>query len=255
MRDLMIIGAGGFGAEAAWVVRDMAATSSRAEGLVRGWNLAGFVDSDVRKRQTVHAGYRVHGTMEQTAAAFDCRELWFFCAIGDNGARRRAAYAAQRLGWKPAVIVHPSALIADTASVLAGSYVGPGSIVSNNARVGEHVIVNMQVSVGHDVIVGDYCQLSPGSRISGFCHLEELVFVGSNAVLMPGTLVRRGATVGACSLTRGQVDSHTTVCGVPARVIAKRPAAVAMRAEKECPVELASPAAHEFANRAERASQ
>jgi len=224
MHKLIIVGAGGFGAEAAWVAREMTSVSSRADSLNTGWNLVGFADSDERKRQTLHAGYPVHGTIEQAAEAFD-DELWFFCAIGDNSARQHLASAAQLLGWKPATLVHPTALIADTASVLAGTYVGPGSVVSNNARVGEHVIINMHVSLGHDVVVGDYSQLSPGSRISGFCHIEDLVFLGSNAVLMPGTQVGRGAVVGACSLARGQVEADTTVCGVPARIVRVPPSA------------------------------
>ncbi len=219
MHDLIIIGAGGFGAEAAWVARDMTSIPARAGSHISDWNFVGFADSDDQKCQTLHAGYPVHGTIEQAADVFPGRELWFFCAIGDNAARQRLASAAELLGWKPATVIHPSALVADTASVLAGTYVGPGSIVSNNARIGEHVIINMHVSVGHDVVVGDYCQLSPGSRISGFCHMEDLAFLGSNAVLMPGTQVGRGAVVGACSLARGQIEPHTTVCGVPARIV------------------------------------
>ena len=222
MRKLIIIGAGGFGAEAAWVAREMTSVSSRAGSLVTGWSLVGFADSDERKRRTLHAGYPVHGTIEQAAEAL-AGELWFFCAIGDNSTRRHLATAAHSLGWKPATLVHPAALIADTASLLAGTYVGPGSVVSNNARIGEHAIVNMHVSVGHDVVVGDYCQLSPGSRISGFCHIEDLAFLGSNAVLMPGTQVGRGAVVGASSMAHGRIEADTTVCGVPARIVRVHP--------------------------------
>src|SRR5260370_3006817 len=225
MRDLIIIGAGGFGAEASWVAREMSGVRHPAQPPASGWNLVGFADSDEGKRQTLHAGFLVHGTIEQAAEAFTGREVWFFCAVGNNAARRRLVSQAESLGWKPASLVHPSALIADTASVLAGTYVGPGSIVSNNARVGPHVIVTMHVSVGHDVVVGDYCQLSPGSRISGFCRIEELASLGSNSVLMPGTRVGRGALVGACSLAHGEVTADTTVCGVPARMIRVSPPA------------------------------
>ena len=223
MRNLIIIGAGGFGAEAAWVVREINAAHTE-ESPACGWNFVGFADSDESKRQTLHARYPVHGTIGQAAEVFTGCEVWFFCAVGNNDARQRLVAQAGSLGWKAAVLVHPSALIADTASVLAGSYVGPGSIVSNNAKVGRHVIVNMHVSVGHDVVVGDYCQLSPGSRISGFCRIEDLASLGSNAVLMPGTQVGRGALVGACSLAHGEVAAGTTVCGVPARIIRAAPA-------------------------------
>ena len=218
MQDLIIIGAGGFGAEAAWFVREISVSRS-AESQFGGWNLLGFADSDQRKHRTMHAGYPVHGSVEQAAAVFACCDLWFFCAVGDNIVRRRLAAAAQLLGWKPAAIVHPSALIADTACILPGTLVGPLAVVSNNARVGRHVIVNMHASVGHDALVGDYCQLMPGSRVSGSCEVSDLASLGSNAVLLPGTRVGEGALVGACSLASGVVEEYTTVCGVPARAI------------------------------------
>lgn len=218
MRNLLIIGAGGFGCESAWVAQEMIPAAGETDTRVAGWNILGFVDSDERKRHTQHGGYAVHGTLEQAAEMFT-DDVWFFCAIGNNVARQKLASSALSLGWKPATLIHPSAVIADTASVRAGTFVGPGAIVSSNAHVGEYVIINMHVSVGHDVVVGDYSQLSPGSRLSGFCFLEELVFLGTNAVLMPSTRVGRGAVVGTCSLGRGLIESNTTVCGVPARVV------------------------------------
>jgi phosphopantetheinyl transferase (holo-ACP synthase) len=103
-----------------------------------------------------------------------------------------------------------------------------------NARIGKHVIVNMHVSVGHDVVLGDYCNLSPGSRLSGFSCLEDLVFIGSNAVLMPQTRVGRAGVVAACSLGRGQIEQNTTVCGVPGRI-------VRLAQSADSPREIASP--------------
>jgi sugar O-acyltransferase (sialic acid O-acetyltransferase NeuD family) len=218
MRNLLIIGAGGFGSEAAWIAREMTAAAAKTDAGISGWNILGFADSDENKRDTQHAGYQIHGNLEQAGQTFT-DDIWFFCAIGNNEARQHLAQTAQMFGWKPATLIHPSAVIADTATVGAGSFVGPGAIVSCNACVGEHVIINMHVSVGHDVTVGDYCQLSPGSRLSGFCRLEDLAFLGSNAVLMPATRVGRGAVVGTCSLGRGQIDSNTTICGVPGRIV------------------------------------
>jgi sugar O-acyltransferase (sialic acid O-acetyltransferase NeuD family) len=224
MRDLIIVGAGGFGGEAAWVAREMNAAHERTQSSAEPWNLLGFADSDERKRHGTHMGYTILGTIDSAVEAFAGRKLWFFCAIGDNAARRLIAQTALLAGWESATLIHPSAVIASTASVHAGAYIGPCAVISNGARIGAHSIVNMHVSVGHDVVVGDYCQLSPGSRISGFCQIEELANVGSNAVLMPGTKVGRGAVVGACSLARGEIDAYVTVCGVPARTMRVSPA-------------------------------
>jgi acetyltransferase-like isoleucine patch superfamily enzyme len=84
------------------------------------------------------------------------------------------------------------------------------------------VIIDMHVSVGHDAVVKDFCAVFPGARVTGRCRVGEYALVGSNATLLPATIVGDRAVVGASSLARGRVEPDTTIFGVPARVILKR---------------------------------
>lgn len=220
-RELVIIGAGGFGAIAACVADDINAALKQSDDQAK-WNLIGYADGDPAKRGTNHAGRTVHGTIEEVGLNLRGHEVWFFCAIGNNGARATMAKVAEELGWKPATLVHPSAIVARSAEIAAGTYVGPGTVISSNARIGAHVILDMQVSVGHDAVISDFCSVFPGARITGCCRLEEYVLVGANAALLPGTVVGDRAVVGACSLAHGHVPADTTILGVPARIIQKR---------------------------------
>ena len=207
MDQLIIIGAGGFGSEVAWIAAEC------------NWGIAGFADADETKRGAIWAGYRVYGNLAETATALQGQKIRFICAIGDNERRREMASAAEKSGWEPVTVIHPSALVAPSSNLGRGTFVGPGAIVSNNARIGNHVIINLHVSVGHDSVIEDFCQLSPGSRTSGFCRMEELSFLGTNAVLLPATTVGRESVVGACSFARGIIASRTTVLGVPSRAV------------------------------------
>lgn len=56
----------------------------------------------------------------------------------------------------------------------------------------------------------------------GSVVLEEHVIVGAGSVVLPGTVLRFGAAVGALSLVRGEVAEGTIVAGVPARGIGVR---------------------------------
>jgi sugar O-acyltransferase (sialic acid O-acetyltransferase NeuD family) len=227
-RALVIIGAGGFGAIAAWAADDINAAAIQGNHLAL-WDVVGYADCDSTKQGTCHAGRAVLGTIEDVARDSDGRELWFFCAIGDNDSRAKMVRRAEKFGWKPATLVHPSAVLASSAEIGPGTYVGPAAVISFNAKIGAHVIIDVHVSVGHDAVVKDFSAVFPGARITGRCRLGEHSMVGSNATLLPGTIVGNHAVVGAGSLAHGSVEPDTTIFGIPARVIFRRRNSLAHR--------------------------
>jgi sugar O-acyltransferase (sialic acid O-acetyltransferase NeuD family) len=220
-RKLVIIGAGGFGAIVASVVNDINANAT-ANGRLAFWGMFGYADADAAKRGTHHHGYTVHGTVEDVDQIFQGRELWFFCAIGENKARAKVAGIAEERGWKPATLIHPAAILSSNVEVGAGSYVGPLSVTSVNTKIGAHAIVDMHVSIGHDAILKDFCSVYPGARISGRCCVGRYAVVGSNATLLPGTIVGERSVVGASSLASCSIEPDTTLLGVPAQIIYRR---------------------------------
>jgi len=218
IRELLIIGAGGFGAVAASIADSMNAAAIHHHGAGR-WEVIGYADCDAAKRGTRHAERVVHGTIEQARRAFQGRPLWFFCAIGDNRARAEMARRALKCGWTPATLVHPSAILDRTAEIGGGSFVGPLVVVSWKARIGAHVVVDAHVSIGHNAVLMDFCEVFAGARINGNCQVGESALVGCNGTLLPGTVVGCGAVVGANSLAHGVVAPDTTIVGAPPRII------------------------------------
>lgn len=63
----------------------------------------------------------------------------------------------------------------------------------------------------------------PGQKISkGAIVIEDDVWIGSNAVVLSGVKIGRGAVIGAGAVVTKDVESYTIVGGNPARVIRKR---------------------------------
>jgi sugar O-acyltransferase (sialic acid O-acetyltransferase NeuD family) len=216
-RELLIIGAGGFGAVAGRVAESMnAAAHHHGAG---PWEVVGYADCNRAKHGARHDGRIVHGTVEEAAQTFADRALWFFCAIGDNQARGRMVQRAIEFGWRPAALIHPSAILDPTTEIGGGSFVGPLVVISWNARIGAHVVVDAHVSIGHNAVLMDFSEVFAGARINGNCQLGEYALVGCNGTLLPGTLVGRGAVVGANSLAHGTVPPDATVVGAPPRII------------------------------------
>jgi sugar O-acyltransferase (sialic acid O-acetyltransferase NeuD family) len=217
-RELLIIGAGGFGAVAARTAESMNAAAIELNGTGR-WVVIGYADCDTAKRGTRHAGRVVHGTIEEAGRAFHGRALWFFCAIGDNNARAEMVRRALEFGWRPATLIHPSAVLDSSAEIGAGTFVGPLVVAAWNAKIGAHVVIDAHVSIGHNAVLMDFCEVFAGARINGNSQVGEYALVGCNGTLLPGTLVGRSAVVGANSLAHGVVAPDTTIVGNPPRVI------------------------------------
>src|SRR3982074_3679653 len=96
-RELVIIGAGGFGTVAAWVADEMNSVALKHDRSA-SWEVVGYADLDAAKRGTRHAGRVVHGTIEDVDRDFRGHGLWSFCAIGDNCARATMVRLAEQLG-------------------------------------------------------------------------------------------------------------------------------------------------------------
>lgn len=96
-----------------------------------------------------------------------------------------------------------------------GTRIHPGAAVPDNAIVGAYVFI------GANVVLADV--VSPNLRDKAQeLHrppvIEDDVMLGSNAVILPGVIVHRGARVGAGAVVVRDVPPGCTVVGNPARI-------------------------------------
>jgi acetyltransferase EpsM len=179
----------------------------------------GFADDDTRLAGTMVEGFPVLGTVKQLLRQFGRDLLSFHCAIGCNRRRKEIAELLEAQGWQPVSLTDPSAIVAETARVGLGVYIGPLSVIAPHGEIGRHVLVNVGTSIGHHSHCADFSQVCPGVRLSGHAQLGEGAFVGSNGVVTPGVSVAEWATVGAASLVVRDVPPGATALGVPARIL------------------------------------
>ena len=188
MRDIFIVGAGGFGREAVWTIERINAAAGE-----KVWRIIGFADDDPQKATGNFEGYPMLGSVAK--ASSDKPGASVFIAVGDNAARRKIY--AQLRGHDFPVIVDPSANVAPTAELRHGTYVAVSAVVSSGADVGKFVIINARAGVGHDCVVGDFSNITPGVSLSGHTRIGTDVLMGTNSCTAPGMVVGDGATV-AC---------------------------------------------------------
>ena len=204
---IIIVGAGGFGREVFQWARD-------------AWpdhvsHIAGFLSS------ASHGSPSGKGPLPVLGDPLNFEPLpgdRFLLAIGIPETRRRVAEALEKRGAEFLSLIHPTAIVAATASIGAGSILCPYAIVSDSAGVGRHVLLNYHSSLGHDASAGDFAVLSPYAALGGNAHVEEDVFLGMHASVGPGKRVgaRSKVSANSCALSNAPADS--IVFGVPGKI-------------------------------------
>lgn len=140
-----------------------------------------------------------------------------------------------------AVITHPDLVNLYGCSVGPGSKVGPFVEIQKNSSVGarckisshsficEGVAIEDEVFIGHGVMFTN--ETIPRATTAGGTMKTEADWtivptlirrgasIGSNATIICGVTVGRGALVGAGAVVTHDVPDHAIVAGVPARVI------------------------------------
>lgn len=142
----------------------------------------------------------------------------FTLGIGNPSTRRLLYQKFIALGGTFTSTVSPKAILGHYGTRFGeGCNIMSGSVLTNDIRLGIGVLVNLNCTVGHDCQIGDFTELCPGVHLSGNCILEDDVFVGTGAVILPGIKIGRGAKVGAGATVVKNVEPHTTVLGNPAK--------------------------------------
>jgi len=203
---ILIVGAGGFG-------RELWHWLQAADGAVPA-RVAGFLDRDPRRLDGKGLDRPVLGDPAtfQPAAGDG-----FLLAIGIPGVRRAVASDLLSRGGRLVSFVHPTALVAPTARVGAGTIICPLAIVSDAVTLGRGTLVNYHASLGHDAATGDFCVLSPNAALGGHARLDDDVFLGLSASVGPGKRIGARSKVAANSAALADVPADTLVVGVPGR--------------------------------------
>jgi maltose O-acetyltransferase len=92
---------------------------------------------------------------------------------------------------------------------------------NNEVRFGNHVMVGPCVqfyTAAHDLIAETRNQ---GFEVAKPITIEDNVWIGGGAILLPGVRVGRNAVVGAGAVVSKDVPANTIVAGNPARIIRK----------------------------------
>ena len=208
VKDIVIVGAGGFGREVAWLVEEINAVSPE-------WRLLGFLD-DMAKGSTVE-GYPILGPIEHVAELG--QHVHLTCAIGDSRLRKRLVDKLAESGRRFATLIHPSVLKSAYVSIGEGSTICAGTILTTNISIGKHCLLNLDCKVGHDSTLGDFTSCMPAVNIAGDVIIKQGCYFGLNACVINQKRVGEWSIIGAGAAVVKDIPARSLAVGVPAMPI------------------------------------
>lgn len=101
------------------------------------------------------------------------------------------------------------------------SIIGEGTVLDgrDSLVIGNHVDIASEVMIynsEHDVRDPNF------KAINAKVVIEDYVFIGPRAIILPGVTIKKGAVVGAGAVVTKDVEEYAIVAGVPAKKIGER---------------------------------
>ncbi len=181
MKDIIIIGAGGHGAE----LDDYIYSSQKKSG-EKAYNIIGFIDDN----PDAYAGYQFSapflGGIRNHKIRTDC---YYLMGIANLKYRRFFVEKYKLEGARFVSFVHYSAYISRSASLGEGTVICPNANIGPNVSIDDFSLINSRCSIGHDTRVGKFNFISPNVCFSGFTSVGDENLFGINSATIPGIKV------------------------------------------------------------------
>ncbi|MBQ7198218.1 MAG: NeuD/PglB/VioB family sugar acetyltransferase [Selenomonadaceae bacterium] len=210
MKNLIIIGAGGFAREVYW-------HAQMASGFDSEWTIKGFLDGDVKLSAEEYAKLPGDVTLLGDVDSYEIHpDDVFTCAVGTPAVRKKLIEKMLARGGKFINIISEYAHIFPAAKIGQGVIIGLDNGISDHAELGDFAIMNNVSYLGHDVKVGKFTCIMSHVDVGGAAQIGDEVFIGSHATLLPKAKVGNGAYVGTGSVVLKKVSAGAKVFGNPA---------------------------------------
>ena len=211
MKDLVIIGAGGFGREIVDRIRLIKEKTGVAE-----WNVVGLIDENPDIKETVE-GYKVLGNLDYYLNMEN--KPYFFVGIANSHVRERIATRCKAAGCKAATIIYPNVELGANTEIGEGCLICGNVILRNEVKIGPFCVVQSNGIFGHDTKVGAYTSFMTDALVGGETNIGSHCYFGLRATVINRINITDECTVGACACVVKDAEVPGTYVGVPAKLV------------------------------------
>lgn len=182
------------------------------------FEVVGFLDNDTNKIGKSFYGFPILGNLK-SCSTMDLKSVRFINLITRDCQTRliTSLEVAEEEGIFTNFI-HPNVNL-DMVSIGTGVYIQENVVLQANVKIGNNTAVNASSIVSHETELGNSVFLAPGSHLAGCITVEDGVFIGVGATIMPRLKIGKWSIIGAGSVVIRDVPPYSIVAGNPARLI------------------------------------
>lgn len=210
MKQLIIVGAGGFGRELLQWCKDI-------QQVNKEWDILGFIDDNLSSLDEYECDYKVIGTIKEWQPNDN---QVFALAIADPKTKASTIARLEERGANFVSIIHPDARIGNFNTLGKGLVLYPNARITVNVTIGDYVTVLDNTSIGHDAVIGDFTTISASCGINGHVQVGQFSYFGCNASTIPNIKIGENCHIGVGSMVVNNIKSGMHVFGNPAKRIA-----------------------------------
>lgn len=209
MKNLVIIGAGGYGREVYCVARE-------SLGYGEDFTIKGYLDDNINALQSFSNYPPIIGTVRDYEPQ---QGDLFICAIGNPAIKRYCVESLLKKGATFTTLIHKEAHISMNTIIGIGCIICRDAILSCDVSVGDYVTFQSYATIGHDAKIGSFCQFNSFSFMGGGSEVGNNTTMNVGAILHPYKKIGNNCIVGAGSVVIKNVKDGNTVYGNPAKIL------------------------------------
>jgi sugar O-acyltransferase (sialic acid O-acetyltransferase NeuD family) len=157
----------------------------------------------------------------------DAKYKYLACAIADSEVRLSLTNKIQDRKISNWTLIAENSIVMDEVVIGEGSILSPFVTITSNVVIGKSFHANLYSYVAHDCILGDFVTFAAGVKCNGNVIIEDGVYIGTGAIIKPGTKKRprrlgAGCKVSAGAVVTRDIPSFITVIGNPAVELTKK---------------------------------
>lgn len=208
MKDIVIIGAGGFAKKVACLIKDI----NKKE---KQWNLLGFIDDNLGNKEKEINDIKVLGDTDDFLKMSD--DIYYVIGIGSGEVREKIDKKLSNK--KPATLIHPNVILEEFIEIGEGTIICCNNAIAVNSKLGKHCLINFGSTIGHDAILENYVTVCPGVHLSGDTKVGEKTMLGTGSCIIQGLKIGSDSTLGAGTVLIKSIPNHCTVVGNPGKIV------------------------------------
>lgn len=205
MKKIVIIGAGGFGREVAWLIER-----------IKKYEIIGFIDDKISVGEKV-GSYYVIGNTNDLLTFEECKVA---IGVGSSNARNRIFNKISvNKNLEFPNLIDPSVIRGEQKEIGIGNIIFAGCILSIEYELGNFNVLYFDCIVCHSSKLKNFVTLLPSVNVSGDVIIHDNTEVGVGTQIIQGIEILDHVIIGAGSVIIRNTDRNVTIVGTPGKVI------------------------------------